>query len=543
MIRPEDKILRMDLRVLKPIRNFLWKSWIWRSSVVLLCVLTLLDMAMAEGQKLDVRSSGKWCSHQTTRLVSCLERNGTQPYIKRVVSRCNYWPYRYNCGRLQVFHRPTYRTVFKVATNTKWKCCPGYTGVNCDIECFNCTTFRALATKIDYIQSKIHQVNYAAAAAQRPCECPVGPPGPPGPPGLQGPAGTRGLPGVPGKPGKNGLPGTTVTEIEYRRDEPVDKLALEVSKEVKGPPGPPGPPGAPGIPGRNGPVGPMGPMGPLGKSGGTGPPGPIGKTGPAGPMGLMGELGELGPPGPEGPQGPHGEPGMPGKPGVNGTEGVRGQRGHRGRAGQKGEPGLKGQSGSRGWRGKKGPIGEKGDRGYSGLQGPMGIPGKDGYQGEPGPMGKSGLPGRPGRDGLQGQRGPQGPPGLRGFPGTLIAVQHVGETGDGEGASAAAQARHIQMLQDMIEDLTTEFSKFRKVTTHQITKLEKRANMMQNSITSAAAFRPESESIGFGAAQDGPTEVPTKIVFIHKEELMGKRLKGETSNEYSADKITPVKPP
>ncbi|XP_045140579.1 collagen alpha-1(XXVI) chain [Echinops telfairi] len=296
----------------------------------------------------------QWCHHTVTRTVSCQVQNGSETVVQRVYQSCR-WPGP--CTNLvRTLIRPTYRVSYRTVTALEWKCCPGFTGSNCDEECMNCTRLSDMSERLTTLEAKVLLLEAtelpsgpdndlpAPQSTQPPWNedflpgaIPLAhpgprrkrPTGPAGPPGQMGPPGPAGPPGSKGDPGQTGEKGST------------------------GPPGFLGPPGPRGLPGE------------MGRPGPPGPPGPAGSPGPSpgGPQGVLYSLqpttdkddgdsqlasavvdtvlagvpGPRGPPGPPGPPGPHGPPGPPGAPGSQDPAGERGP------AEPSGEPGVKGE--------------------------------------------------------------------------------------------------------------------------------------------------------------------------------------------------------
>nr|KAF6440191.1 collagen type XXVI alpha 1 chain [Rousettus aegyptiacus] len=73
-----------------------------------------------------------WCHHTVTRTVSCQVQNGSETVVQRVYQSCR-WPGP--CANLVSYRtliRPTYRVSYRTVTALEWRCCPGFTGSNCD---------------------------------------------------------------------------------------------------------------------------------------------------------------------------------------------------------------------------------------------------------------------------------------------------------------------------------------------------------------------------------------------------------------------------
>ncbi|KAF7692784.1 collagen alpha-1(XXVI) chain isoform X2 [Silurus meridionalis] len=301
-----------------------------------------------------------WCQYTVSKTVTCQVHNGTETTVQRVFQGCR-WPG--HCSKVISYRaliRPSYKVAYRQVTALEWRCCPGFLGSDCSIECMNCTSYTGLNYRLNILESKIKLLQGAGArspsintqperSTDNEVETPE--PTPRGPPPFWQP-GTRGPPGPLGPPG---LPGSS------------------------GPPGPAGETGAPGLPG---PTGPKGERGFPGEIGLPGLPGPPGQPGLPNSIPLRGdvfqgfspdETGRIGPPGPPGPSGPPGPTGAPGIPGLPGRDALRGN------PGQAGEPGLKGD---RGERGPPGLIGEQGLAGPTGAKGQKGEPGESLPDGE-----------------------------------------------------------------------------------------------------------------------------------------------------------------
>ncbi|XP_073523873.1 collagen alpha-1(XXVI) chain isoform X2 [Phyllobates terribilis] len=336
-------------------------------------------------------SRRNWCQFTVTKTVTCQVQNGSETVVQRVYQSCR-WPGP--CTNLvRTVLRPIYKMSYRTATTLEWRCCPGFTGSNCEEECMNCTRLAAIAERISSLEAKINTLQVAE------------------------------------KPSENDLPITRTTAAGNEDYLPYaiplispgsifrkpikstlgSKGDNNEEKKTRGLPGIPGPPGS------------IGPVGLPGSKGDRGEVGKVGPTGPPGPIGPRGPKGETGNPGLPGPPGPPGPPGAP----ISLPEGVlyslqpNSDR-------ENGEPHLIStitdtiMSGLPGPRGPQGPIGPPGPRG---LAGPMGNPGQQGKPGHPGQFGgkghkgDQGEKGEPGVAGEQGLRGPPGEPGLKGEDG------------------------------------------------------------------------------------------------------------------------------
>ncbi|KAF0874765.1 COQA1 protein, partial [Crocuta crocuta] len=298
-----------------------------------------------------------WCHHTVTRTVSCQVQNGSETVVQRVYQSCR-WPGP--CANLVSYRtliRPTYRVSYRTVTALEWRCCPGFTGSNCDEECMNCTRLSDMSERLTTLEAKVLLLEAA--------EQPAGP--------------------------GNDLPAPQSTPPPWNEDFLPDAIPLaHPGPGRRRPTGPAGPPGQTGPPG---PAGPPGSKGDRGQAGEKGPAGPPGLLGPPGPRGLPGEMGR---PGPPGPPGPAGSPGFP----PNGPQGVlyslQPPTGKDGEDAQLASGAV--DTVLAGVPGPRGPPGPPGPPGPHGPPGPPGVPGTQGLAGERGMMGPAGEPGGKGQE-------------------------------------------------------------------------------------------------------------------------------------------------
>nr|XP_039257592.1 papilin-like isoform X6 [Styela clava] len=291
--------------------------------------------------------TGRYCAFTKTKMIPQRIANGTETYLKQVVSKC-HWTSLYCTPRVNyvVSSRLTYKTVMKKQMTEEWSCCPGFSGENCEDSCYNCTTMTDLTDRISQLEeqmlSGIPSTGNKGSVVIRPGA--KGEQGDPGPAGEEGPRGPSGETGPAGPPGQNG---------------------------ERGPVGPSGRPGIAGLPGPSGPPGGRGEKGidgEPGKQGSTGPKGDTGESGKDGLPGPTGEQGGIGLPGPSGetgPSGPRGEQGAPGEEGPRGQIGLPGSSGAKGDTGSKGDQGLPGPPGQCGCKGSVDP-GDQTEKGSGG---------------------------------------------------------------------------------------------------------------------------------------------------------------------------------
>ncbi|KAM9349385.1 EMILIN-2 [Symphorus nematophorus] len=73
-----------------------------------------------------------WCAYVVRRNVSCAVQGSVESFQEPVVAPCP--PYQPDCQQQVTYHnrfRPTYKIAFKTVTELEWRCCPGYTGLDC----------------------------------------------------------------------------------------------------------------------------------------------------------------------------------------------------------------------------------------------------------------------------------------------------------------------------------------------------------------------------------------------------------------------------
>ncbi|KFV53335.1 Collagen alpha-1(XXVI) chain, partial [Gavia stellata] len=307
-----------------------------------------------------------WCHYTVTRTVSCQVQNGSETVIQRVYQSCR-WPGP--CANLVSYRtliRPTYKMSYRTVTTLEWRCCPGFTGSNCEEECMNCTRLADMTERLSTLEAKILLLEAAERSPPLENNLPitgttatwyddllpdafpllnpgtvlrktvgsvgqVGPPGPVGPTGLPGPPGPKGEKGQPGERGPAGPPGLL---------GPQGPRGLPGETGIPGPPGPPGPPATPSLPltFQQGVLYSLQPTAEKERQ-------RIANLSSIRTWGFPSLLCASGPKGPPGPIGVPGSQGLPGSPGQPGPKGSKGDRGERGEPGKKGEEGDKGADG------------------------------------------------------------------------------------------------------------------------------------------------------------------------------------------------------
>jgi len=429
---------------------------------------------------------GSFCSSPVTKKVSCRVKNGTETYTKMVPRLCtrkwssstqggNSAPV--NCGtEARIKIRPKFVTTYKSVTEMQYRCCPGFSGSNCDMECFNCTMLDRMERRLRSVEDILRSVedddsgsSNSTTSRDRWLNRRQIRPGRPDKshvhgvslPGSRLAKTSRTTSGVARRPfsGYHDIRGSRT----YERERIPTTTSRSSRNETGGSHGPltgrrcSCPPGADGAPGPAGQPGLTGIPGLPGRDGVDGLPGASGLQGPPGAAGSTGEAGKEGLPGLPGIPGPGGQRGSPGIPGLNGEAGSAGEPGKTGESGIDGAPGLPGQNGEQGqpgFDGLPGTAGPVGPMGPPGLPGPPGPPGPsgstgssktirrdkaasgylregsgdplfqddeddevNGLAGAPGPSGPAGLQGPAGEKGEQGLPGPPGPKGDGGYGG------------------------------------------------------------------------------------------------------------------------------
>ncbi|NXO94368.1 COQA1 protein, partial [Certhia brachydactyla] len=306
-----------------------------------------------------------WCHYTVTRTVSCQVQNGSETVIQRVYQSCR-WPGP--CANLVSYRtliRPTYKMSYRTVTTLEWRCCPGFTGSNCEEECMNCTRLADMTERLNTLEAKILLLEAAERSPALENNLPivgttatwydellpdafpllnpgtvlrktvgavgqVGPPGPVGPTGLPGPPGPKGEKGQPGERGPAGPPGML---------GPQGPRGLPGETGIPGPPGPPGPPATPSLPltFQQGVLYSLQPTAEKERQWNVS----LGSTRLGGSLACA--SGPKGPPGPIGAPGSQGLPGSPGQPGPKGSKGDRGERGEPGKKGEEGDKGVDGE--------------------------------------------------------------------------------------------------------------------------------------------------------------------------------------------------------
>ncbi|ODN03171.1 Collagen alpha-1(XXVI) chain [Orchesella cincta] len=100
--------------------------------------------------------SGSWCPYQTEKVVPCRVRNGSEPYYGPNICWRNDNG-SYSCTK-KILYRPKYATTYKKVMETKYKCCPGLDGPECENECFNCTTYKKMDERVAAAERRLSRM-------------------------------------------------------------------------------------------------------------------------------------------------------------------------------------------------------------------------------------------------------------------------------------------------------------------------------------------------------------------------------------------------
>uniref|UniRef100_A0A8C5T6J8 EMI domain-containing protein n=1 Tax=Malurus cyaneus samueli TaxID=2593467 RepID=A0A8C5T6J8_9PASS len=199
-----------------------------------------------------------WCHYTVTRTVSCQVQNGSETVIQRVYQSCR-WPGP--CANLVSYRtliRPTYKMSYRTVTTLEWRCCPGFTGSNCEEECMNCTRLADMSERLNTLEAKMLLLEAAERSPALENSLPMA--GTPAPwygellpdafPLLNPGTVLRKTLGSAGKPDllvtKPPIPLTQ--SFWGRLLGPQGPRGLPGETGIPGPPGPPGPPATPSLP-------------------------------------------------------------------------------------------------------------------------------------------------------------------------------------------------------------------------------------------------------------------------------------------------------
>ncbi|KAI5614015.1 EMILIN-3 [Silurus asotus] len=72
------------------------------------------------------------CAYVVEKSVSYTVQNGAAPYVKAEYKKCG-WGKKCPGLRYRMFYKPMFKVAHKTMTELEWRCCPGFTGVGCNI--------------------------------------------------------------------------------------------------------------------------------------------------------------------------------------------------------------------------------------------------------------------------------------------------------------------------------------------------------------------------------------------------------------------------
>ncbi|KAK5873458.1 hypothetical protein PBY51_018495 [Eleginops maclovinus] len=72
-----------------------------------------------------------WCAFVVTKTVSCVVEDGVETYVKPEYHPCGWGGQCSRAVLYRTYMRPRYKVAYKMATALDWKCCHGYSGVDC----------------------------------------------------------------------------------------------------------------------------------------------------------------------------------------------------------------------------------------------------------------------------------------------------------------------------------------------------------------------------------------------------------------------------
>ncbi|XP_076857357.1 EMILIN-3 [Brachyhypopomus gauderio] len=73
------------------------------------------------------------CAYVVEKSMSYTVQDGAAPYVKAEYHKCG-WKQKCPALMYRMFYKPMYKVAYKTITELEWRCCPGFTGVDCNIE-------------------------------------------------------------------------------------------------------------------------------------------------------------------------------------------------------------------------------------------------------------------------------------------------------------------------------------------------------------------------------------------------------------------------
>uniref|UniRef100_A0A4W4FFY6 EMI domain-containing protein n=1 Tax=Electrophorus electricus TaxID=8005 RepID=A0A4W4FFY6_ELEEL len=102
---------------------------VWLSSVTSLTKLAPLTLSLS----LSLSLSRNHCAYVVEKSMSYSVQDGAAPYVKAEYNKCG-WGQKCPALMYQMFYKPMYKVAFKTVTELEWRCCPGFTGVACNVQ-------------------------------------------------------------------------------------------------------------------------------------------------------------------------------------------------------------------------------------------------------------------------------------------------------------------------------------------------------------------------------------------------------------------------
>ncbi|KAG7332407.1 hypothetical protein KOW79_004241 [Hemibagrus wyckioides] len=72
------------------------------------------------------------CAYVVEKSVSYTVHDGTAPYVKAEYKKCG-WGKKCPGLRYRMLYKPMFKVAYKTITELEWRCCPGFTGVGCNM--------------------------------------------------------------------------------------------------------------------------------------------------------------------------------------------------------------------------------------------------------------------------------------------------------------------------------------------------------------------------------------------------------------------------
>ncbi|XP_072043245.1 collagen alpha-1(XXVI) chain-like [Amphiura filiformis] len=141
-----------------------YSSNLWTSILLLVMLCVYAECYGYAPTNNYVRSrTSNFCDFRVTKQVTCRVLNGSEMYVHRSNAPwCNYQLRTYyppfskkECGdssaTYRMMFRPKYVIGYRNIETLERRCCPGFTGRNCDQLCFNCSILEDLQRKVNHL--------------------------------------------------------------------------------------------------------------------------------------------------------------------------------------------------------------------------------------------------------------------------------------------------------------------------------------------------------------------------------------------------------